>query len=392
MKYLKFMRWKGLDSASRNKREIAVMLELGYDVTIVCEDYTRVDGVLANCKIIRYWELANVDPTKKRGKLKIIYDRIKSMKAIADMRADVISCHDIQNLQYIDSVNKLFPWNRRAKLVYDSHEFEYHRNTKRSEKKREKVRKLEKRLMRKCAFTIIADDSYAEGVKQLHGLAEKPVVVRSTPEYWHIDPSVIAQKRAEMLSALNAPEDAFIIMYHGNVTINRGIEQLIQVTAINPGVVGVVLGNAFNQKFMNKILDLAESEHVKHKILFMPAVPLDVLWQYVGAADAGFVVIENACLSYYLTLPNKLLECIQSMTPVIGSDFPEIGKIIKEYQIGLTCDPDDINDISRCVREMRDNRELYAQFKRNLVRAKEELCWERERQVLIDKYAQIMKR
>ena len=35
----------------------------------------------------------------------------------------------------------------------------------------------------------------------------------------------------------------FIIMYHGLLTINRGIEKLIQLTSINPNILSVILGN-----------------------------------------------------------------------------------------------------------------------------------------------------
>lgn len=389
MKYLKMMKGVSTDLASRNKREISVVLELGYDVTVICDDYTRIDGVLERCKLIRYHELANIDYNSKRSKLKVYLDRLRSMRAVAALKADVISCHDLQNLKYINDVNTLFPKNRRAKLVYDSHEFEYQRNEKRSVKKREKLKKTEKRLIEKCAFTITVNDSIADAVQKLHELKTRPIVVRSTPEFWHIDAEVISRKRAELRGMLGLPEDTFAVMYHGMLRAQRGIERMIEVIAMNPDIMGIILGDTHDEKYAQSLKSLAQTLGVANRIMFLPAVPQNILWQYVGAADLGFMLIENSSVSYYLSLPNKLFENIQSLTPVIGSDFPEIGKLIREYDIGIACDPGNISEIDRNVKQIRADSELYSRLKQNIARAKVELCWEREKHVLIQAYARL---
>ena len=43
-------------------------------------------------------------------------------------------------------------------------------------------------------------------------------------------------------------------------------------------------------------------------------------------------------------------------------------------------------DISRCIAQLRDDPIFYARCKENLKRAKEELCWEKEKQVLLKAY------
>ena len=82
----------------------------------------------------------------------------------------------------------------------------------------------------------------------------------------------------------------------------------------------------------------------------------------------------------------------QSLTPVICSDFPEVGKLTAAYGIGLTCDSASVADINGKIERMRTDREFYQSCKQNLLKAKEELCWEREKEKLVDAYQQMLQR
>jgi len=91
-------------------------------------------------------------------------------------------------------------------------------------------------------------------------------------------------------------------------------------------------------------------------------------------------------MNHYYMLPNKLFENIQSETPIIGSEFPEIKRIIDEYGVGLYCDPEKIESIVDCIEKLRTNSELYQNIKNNLKVAKSELCWENEKKVIEEAY------
>ena len=169
----------------------------------------------------------------------------------------------------------------------------------------------------------------------------------------------------------------------------RGIEQLIEVAAINDQIALVILGNG-EDRYVSSLKQQVQQKQIADRVLFHPAVPHSELWKYVGAADVGMVTVQNACISYYYMLPNKFFENIQSLTPVICSDFPEVSKLTKAYGIGLTCDPADITDINTKIERMRTDRDFYQSCKQNLLRAKEELCWEQEKEKLVIAYGQLM--
>lgn len=193
----------------------------------------------------------------------------------------------------------------------------------------------------------------------------------------------------ENASKCDPVDNSFLLMYHGGILRQRGIEVLIRVVAINPHVCAVILGNG-DASYMSTLQSLAQKLGVEKRILFHPAVPISELWKYVGAVDVSVMMIRASAKSYYYALPNKFFESIQALTPIIASDFPEMKKIIEKYEIGLTCDPDDVNAINACVERMRTDKMFYNQCKENLKKAKEDLCWEKEKFILMEAYKKII--
>lgn len=135
--------------------------------------------------------------------------------------------------------------------------------------------------------------------------------------------------------------------------------------------------------------NLIEKKEVKDRVIFHDAVPAHELWKYIGAADISMALIEPVSKSYYLALPNKLFESIQARTPVIGSDLPEIKKIIVKYKVGEVCRFDNMADIYRAVKDIKENKKKQEEYRKNEEEASKELCWERESRHLADAYKKI---
>ena len=103
------------------------------------------------------------------------------------------------------------------------------------------------------------------------------------------------------------------------------------------------------------------------------------------------VTVIPAVKSYYYMLPNKFFENIQSETPVIVSDFPAVGTIVDQYEIGIKVDPEVPESIAAAICRMREDKEFYRTCKENLKQAKEELCWENEKKALLEAYQRLAK-
>lgn len=374
---------------SRDKRELTVCRELGMEAVVMAkgapEDSFREDEV-DGFKVYRF-------STRPLGTARWLtpINRVLSLflwgwKA-RKLRADIITGHDLPGL-FVGYLSNL--WNpHKAKLVYDSHEFEIGRATQRSRLHTWLIKHLERFLMKRCAFSIMVNDSIADEVQRIHRLKERPVVARNVPPYWELDPEATALVRSEFLRELGLPEETFLVMYHGMVGPLRGIENLLRAAALSPGTAVLVLGNG-EETYLTSLRALCGELGIADRVLFHPAVPIEVLRNYVGAANIGTSLIMPTYKSYYLSLPNKFFENIQSLTPLIASDFPEMGKRVREYNIGLAVNPESVEEIAAAIRRMRDDREFYAACKENLKRAKEELCWEREKEALKRAYERLL--
>lgn len=374
------------ENSSRDKRELSVCRELGANVVVAAKgpvngQRDEVDGF----PVIRL----STRPLGQR--VPVGLNRLASLFTwAADVRridADVITGHDLTGLLigWLSNIGK----RKKAKLVYDSHEFELGRNTQRSKLDLLLVCWLERFLMNRCAFSIMVNDSIADEVQRIHHLEERPVVSRNIPAYWTLDAAATAQVRRELLSQLSLPEDTFLALYHGVVTNNRGVENLLRAVATLPGTAAVVLGNG-QPEYLDSLRHLSVELGIADRVLFHPAVPLEELRHYVSAANVGLVTVLPLYKSYYFMLPNKFFECIQSLTPVIVSDFPEVGRIVDQYGIGLKVDPADVSAIAAAIEQLRTDRSFYASCKANLQRAKEDLCWEKEKSRLKDAYEKIL--
>ena len=384
MKLVKYM-FSGLEFASRNKRELSVARDVGFDV-LVCDVATPpgptvIDGFQVEHrteKLSRNALLRKVEVAWGLLVVQPLYLRRKD--------ADVISGHDLLGLFIAWLSTWFIPRGRRPLLVYDCHEFTIALASART---RWLIRHLESFLMRRCVFSIMVNDAIAERVQHIHGLAEKPVVVRNIPPLWVVDEQKCAQRRADFFRELGVALDTFLLMYHGFVLPERGVDVSIRALVGRESVALVVLGNG-DPEYLGQLRGLTQELGVEDRVLFRDAVPLEVLGEYVGAADAGMVIVRADCESNYLMLPNKFFENVQSLTPVIASDFPEIGALVRKYDIGVLVDPEDVSQVGEAIDRLRSDAALRSRLRGNLETAKADLCWEKESGVLVAAYEAVI--
>lgn len=380
--------WK---NESRDKRDLSAAMEAGFDVAVIAKGgsgdkmrETEIEGFKAY--------LCDTRPLKKLpNSVNRIVSALQWANYIREFGADVLNCHDLIALLMGWMSTWFMPKRKRPKLVYDAHEFEVARNTdgRRGRMGAWVIQHMEAFLMKRADLSVMVNDSIAEETARIHGLKTKPLVIRNICNNWELDQQKIAARRAQLLEILNLPKDTFLVMYHGAIMPGRGVEYLLETVKLNSKIALVILGNGA-ESYISGIKEQIQSRGVSDRVLLHEAVPHEELREYVGAADVGMVTVQNVCKSYYYMLPNKFFENIQSLTPVICSDFPEVSRLVKEYGIGLTCDPADIQDINAQIERMRTDKEFYESCKQNLLKAKEELCWEKEKEKLVSAYRQMM--
>lgn len=374
-------------NASHDKRELSVCRELGADVLVAAKgDLTGQKEMVDGFPVIR------LSARPLGNKVPVAINRVVSLftwaSYIRKMKdVDVISGHDLSGL-LIGWLSNFFKRNK-AKLVYDSHEFELARSADRSKLLLFFIKTGERFLMKRSVLSTMVSDSIADEVQRIHKLPVRPTVARNTPYYWELNEARIVETRKEILSALGLSSDTFLVMFHGYYRPHNGIEPMLEAVSRIPGTAAVLVGNS-DECRKAELQELCRKWGMEDRCYFHPAVPVEELYRFVGAADLGTALLPPITANYTWALPNKLFENIQSMTPVLVSDFPEMGKIVESYCIGLKVDPEDIDAITAAIRTMKDDKAFYAACKENIRSAKEELCWEKEKEKLKAAYKAIL--
>lgn len=373
--------WK---NASRDKRELGVCRDLGMDVLVLARGEDGKNDIVDGFDVVR-------KTSRPLGKcIPAGLNRIVALytwaKAVRKIKPDIISGHDIDGLLigYLSTIL----YRKKTKLVYDSHEFELGRERNTGHPLHRYLFRIgEKFLMSKSSLSIFVSKSIETEVLKIHKLSVPTVVVRNIPDYWKIDEEQILLKKEEILS--NVKRGTQILMYHGAIFERRGIEAMLFAVSKLDNTVGFILGDG-NECYLKSLHDLTKMLGITDRVYFHNAVPHNELMSYIGAATIGFAIIEPTSKSYFFSLPNKLFECIQALTPVIVSDFPELAAIVGKYQVGAVVEPKAMLAITTRINEVLTD-ENYKSLKQNLINAKKELCWEKEKLVLEKAYVDLCK-
>lgn len=286
-------------------------------------------------------------------------------------RVACINCHSLMVLPLGVCVKFI----RRAKLIYDTHELET--ETAKLGGSRKRLAKFTER-----AFIRFADET---------------VVVGSAICRWYQDTypglSIRTVKNVPYASSLGGPlseKDYFrerfaianqevIFLYQGALGVGRGVELLLDVFADLPESHHLVMMGYGRHE------DLIQEASARHgNIHFHPAVAPSELSLFTRCADVGLCLIEPICLSYRLSLPNKLFEYLQAGIPVVTSNFAEMSTVVEGMNCGWTTAVER-NSLVRLLAAINSG-SMVSKLK-GVAAAASDLCWEREEQVLVGLYS-----
>jgi glycosyltransferase involved in cell wall biosynthesis len=299
--------------------------------------------------------------------------RIFFSKEIDDV--EVIQVHSLPSLPLGVAIKIL----RKKKLIYDAHELETESNGLKGFRK--KIYKLlEKTFIHYADCTIVVSDSIATWYYQNYKI--EPHVIRNIPVFKSDSNNSNCFVDVNLKEKFNLSSNDILFIYLGGLFKGRGIEILLE---------------SFSQSNSNKhvlfmgygeLESMILSYQLKYSnIHFHSAVKPDQVLDYARMADVGLSVIENICLSYYYCLPNKVFEYMMSGLPIIVSNFPEMGKLVDDYNCGwkVEVDKDSILQLINSI-----SWEDVKQKKVNSANARNVLSWQLEGEKFVEIYKQVL--
>jgi glycosyltransferase involved in cell wall biosynthesis len=273
------------------------------------------------------------------------------------------------NTMWIGVAAKLL---RGSRLVYDAHELWPDQG--RPEWRRWLVA-CEWLFLRLADAKVAANPGISETLAKRYRVTP-PVVVRNVAERVVRSPAP-----AEGLRAGRAP----LAVHVGSLTAERGIEQAIHALALVAELRLRLMGSA-SDDYRARLDDLAAEAGVADRIEYRTPVDSTAVTETIAGADMGLVLTQPTCLNNVLSLPNKLFEYTAAGLPVVASDLPVLGAVIREEGIGEIVPPTDIDAIAQAMRDLADP-ERNAEARERVRSFADRVTWEQERRLLEAVYA-----
>lgn len=216
---------------------------------------------------------------------------------------------------------KLMSFNKVV-LIYDTRELETESNGLSKTQKRV-VSSLERFFIPFTKKILVVSKSIQEIYQKKY---RREVILIPNSTYF-----IKIKKNRIFHEKFNLSESTKVFLYQGRLTKGRGIEVIVNAFEEfkNVDIALVIMGHGELEEWVKKIALKNPNIH------FHKSVAQNELRSYTASADYGFCLIENTCLSYYYSLPNKLFEYSVAGLPVIASDFPDMGSLVREFKNGV---------------------------------------------------------
>ena len=288
-------------------------------------------------------------------------------------RANLLLSNDLDTILPNWFISRL----KGIKMIFDSHE--YYTETPELVN-RPKVQRVWKRIegfvVPKLDEMITVCDSIADLFREKYGV--KCHVIRNIPPRKALPP------KGDKV-ALGLPTDKHLLILQGSgINIQRGAEELVQAMSFLDDCFLMIIGGG---DVLPILKQMVEDLNITDRVRFFPRMPYQQMMAYTQLAELGFCLDKDTNLNYRFSLPNKLFDFIQAGVPIVASHLTEIEKIITKYDIGLFIPDHDPKSIAETIREGLENVERRSVWKKGLVKAAEELCWENESKALMEIYS-----
>jgi len=364
---------------SRVLKESITLNKNGYYVEVIAHGYKNLPKKesIYGINIRRFSYLDRNNITSKLQKLKIYLAWIKEVSNyVKDF--DILHCNDLNTLP-IAFIAKQFH-NKNIKVIYDAHEYET--ETIGLNKTTKKVVKVAEKFLIKYADSIITvSNQIANEYKKLYPNIKKPALVLNTPKYKKVEKKDIFRK------TLNIDENKTIFLYQGGLTRGRGIEILLQtfIELHNNNNSAVIVFMGYGE-----LEERIKETSKKYKsIYFHQAVAPEILLDYTSSADFGISTIEDSCLSYRYSLPNKIFEYLMAEIPVIVSNLPEMKNLIEKYKVGVVAKENTPKGLKEAIEKaLKLNKK---EIEKSIEKIKSIYNWENQERILLKIYKGLYK-
>ena len=166
------------------------------------------------------------------------------------------------------------------------------------------------------------------------------------------------------------------------MNVDRGLEEAVEAVSQMEGWLLLLVGSG---DAIPALQTLVQQRGWEEKVKFVGRVPYEQLLQYTSVADVGLSLDKDTNINYRFSLPNKLFDYIHCNIPVVTSNVVEVKRIVDQYGVGKTIQPENIEALRSAIKAVGS-----ADYTSALQTAQEALTWEKEQIPLRAFYGQFL--
>ena len=239
---------------------------------------------------------------------------------------------------------------------------------------------MEEQLIVNVSEIITVNESIANEMSKRYKI-KKPHVILNSFE----SKNCIIEKN-KLQESLNIQNKHRILLLQGGLSPHRNLEKLVESFKYikTKDVILVILGSGPLEEKLQKI---AKNMGLLNKRIFLhKAVLPEILPSYTASAWMGIIPYPHVDLNSYYCTPNKLFEYIDSETPIIGNNSPELCRFIRDTGFGIIGNMKSSKDIAKIIDEAAQS-DKYDDWKDKLKSEKNLYSWNSQKY----KYLNIIK-
>jgi len=290
---------------------------------------------------------------------------------------DFLVSNDLDTLPACD----LAASTKGKKLVYDSHEYFTEVPELKNRKSIQFIWEIfERMIFRNIENSYTVNESIAKIYNEKYKMNFK--VVRNLPEIEKIE-------KVKSKSDLNLPLDKKILILQGaGINIDRGAEELTEAMKYLDDCYLLIVGSGDVFPVLEQ--KIKDNSSLSEKIKLVGKLPYSEMMQYTMNADVGFSLDKNTNLNYLYSLPNKIFDYIKAGIPVIVSDLYEIGKVVREFEVGEIIVSHEPVKLAEHIKHFFNHQDKIEIYKSNCEKAIRKLNWESQKEVLDEIYFKLI--
>ena len=207
---------------------------------------------------------------------------------------------------------------------------------------------------------------------------------------WHLPTTVLRNVPNKQTARSYIPKsfEKIFLTFSGGLQGGRGLIDLLKLISILPAKYEITFvgDGTMREDLVRRASELG----IQERVHFSGRVRQEEVISELSKAHIGIYLMENTGLCHYLSLPNKLFQFISAGLPVIVPHFPEMERIVNEYEIGAAVDTTDLDGVARKVLEITVDPKIYERLSKNSEKASQVLNWQVEEKQFVEAISRLI--